>query len=50
MTDEDRVEFVRELWALAYERRVPPERVLDEYERQAKERLRSRDTLPAPPP
>jgi hypothetical protein len=50
VTDADRIAVVREIWAMAYERGVPPERVLDEYEHQAHERMRGRDTLPAPPP
>ncbi len=50
MNDFDRIQCVREIWQLSYERGVPPERVLEEYESAAHERLRARDTMPAPPP
>lgn len=50
MTDELRLQFVRELWTLAYETRRDPLDALYEYERLTKEHMRDMDTLPAPPP
>lgn len=40
-TDEQRLEVVRELWAMAYEQRISDGfRLLYEYERLTKERVR----------